>query len=141
MRIVPTSALRNLKDTKKAEERNKYRVLPRRSPRKHQTSIVADQARQRLHSDIVFLHHRGVLFRFSLSGYPIIKTRANFGTELYPWLGDDIRTAEHTLADDIQTAQLRVAQLGAIRLAHADCGDDSEGGSDDSSAYTPTDWV
>jgi hypothetical protein len=81
LKLVPPSALRKIKNKAKADERDKYRVLPRRSPRQHQASLAADQYCQQFHSNTVFFHRTQRVF-FKIS---IIDHHARTASQIYPF--------------------------------------------------------
>ena len=86
LKLVPPSALCKIKNKAKADERDKYRVLPRRSPWQHQASLAADQYRQQFHSNTVFFHRtQRVFFKISISGYAIIDHHARTASQIYPF--------------------------------------------------------
>ena len=70
----PNTRLRN---PKIVQERNTYRRQPRRSPRKHSSSIAIDAKRRQLTKwrSLYIDHHRDVAYLITKSGYPIYQRR------------------------------------------------------------------
>jgi hypothetical protein len=127
LKLVPPSTLRKLRNRAKVNERDKYPVLPRRSPRQHQASLAADQYRRQFHSNTTFLHHtQGVFFKISISGYAIIDYHACTASHLYP-LGDS-------------TGSFDSSDFGDSTDSFDSSNNPAVPDSSDSSV-TPTDWI
>ncbi len=127
LKLVPPSTLRKLKNRGKVNKRDKYRMLPRRSPWQQQASLAADQYRQQFHSNTTFLHRtQGVFFKILISGYAIIDYHARTASHLYPF-GDSTGSFDSSNFGD-STGSFDSSDNPAVP-------DSSD------SSVTPTDWI